>query len=144
MNSSYYFSMSLCNNHENNETNISFYNIHLNACAKGTCFLSFSLFSLCNWTLLGTPHQDPRAQPPATPPTPMEVTQCLLTVPVNSVRPVIQWSRRLTNPRPSLREGLQHPHNSPCYTLQVSCLSVDLQVISRRTNGKKGKSKLFE
>ena len=29
--------MSLCNNHENNETNISFYSILLNACAKGTC-----------------------------------------------------------------------------------------------------------
>ena len=31
MNSSY------CFNHENNETNISFYTILLNACAKGTC-----------------------------------------------------------------------------------------------------------
>ena len=37
MNSSYCLNMSLCNNHENNETNISFYNILLNACAKGTC-----------------------------------------------------------------------------------------------------------
>ena len=46
MNSSYCLNMSLCNNHENNETNISFYNILLNACAKGTCL----------WlnTLLGT------------------------------------------------------------------------------------------
>ena len=35
--SSYCLNMSLCNNHENNETNISFYNILLNACAKGTC-----------------------------------------------------------------------------------------------------------
>ena len=36
MNSSYCLNMSLCNNHENNvnETNISFYNILLNACAK--------------------------------------------------------------------------------------------------------------
>ena len=37
MNSSYCLNMSLCNNHENNETNTSFYNILLNACAKGTC-----------------------------------------------------------------------------------------------------------
>ena len=29
--------MSLCNNQEKNETNISFSNIPLNACAKGTC-----------------------------------------------------------------------------------------------------------
>ena len=39
MNSSYCFNMSLCNNNENNETNISFYNILLNACAKGTCLI---------------------------------------------------------------------------------------------------------
>ena len=39
MNSSHCLNMSLCNNHENNETNISFFNILLNACAKGTCFL---------------------------------------------------------------------------------------------------------
>ena len=39
MNSSYCLNMSLCNNHENNETNISFYTILLNACAKGTCSL---------------------------------------------------------------------------------------------------------
>ena len=39
MNSSYYFNMSMCNKHENNETNISFYNILLNACAKGTCLI---------------------------------------------------------------------------------------------------------
>ena len=38
MNSSYCLNMSLCNNHENNETNISFYNILLNACA-GTCLM---------------------------------------------------------------------------------------------------------
>ena len=31
MDSSYCLNMSLCNNHENNETNISFYNILLNA-----------------------------------------------------------------------------------------------------------------
>ena len=37
MNSSYCLNMSLCNNHKINETNISFYNILLNACAKGTC-----------------------------------------------------------------------------------------------------------
>ena len=37
MNSSYCLNMSLCNNHQNNETNISFYNILLNACAKDTC-----------------------------------------------------------------------------------------------------------
>ena len=37
MNSSYCLNMSLCNKHENNETNISFYNILLKACAKGTC-----------------------------------------------------------------------------------------------------------
>ena len=37
MNSSYCLNMSLCNNHENNDTHISFYNILLNACAKGTC-----------------------------------------------------------------------------------------------------------
>ena len=37
MNSSYCLNMSLCNNHENNETNIYFYKILLNACAKGTC-----------------------------------------------------------------------------------------------------------
>ena len=35
--SSYCLNMSLCNNHENNETNISFYSILLDACAKGTC-----------------------------------------------------------------------------------------------------------
>ena len=39
MNSSYCLNMSLCNNHENNDTNISFYNILLNACAKGTCYI---------------------------------------------------------------------------------------------------------
>ena len=38
MNSSYCLNMSLCNNHGKNETNISFYNILLNACAKGTCY----------------------------------------------------------------------------------------------------------
>ena len=37
MNSSYCLNMSLCNNHQNNETDISFYNILLNACAKSTC-----------------------------------------------------------------------------------------------------------
>ena len=39
MNSSYCLNMSLCNNHENDETNISFYDILLNACARGTCIL---------------------------------------------------------------------------------------------------------
>ena len=39
MNSSYCLNMSLCNNHENNDTKISFYNTLFNAChcAKGTC-----------------------------------------------------------------------------------------------------------
>ena len=46
MNSSYCLNMSLCNNHENNETNISFYNILLNACAKGTCIMYIQHFRM--------------------------------------------------------------------------------------------------
>ena len=38
MSSSYCLNMSLCNNHQNNETNISFYNILLNVCAKVSWF----------------------------------------------------------------------------------------------------------
>ena len=51
MNSSYCLNMSLCSNHEKNKTNISFSNIHLNACAKGTClskFVNILKIAFCN------------------------------------------------------------------------------------------------